>query len=95
MVVEKATTPHQIITTIRLHHNEHINYQAAHEAKTTILQAHFEEQARQYQLLPSYLQTLRQCCPDVYFNLQVLQDEPEIPSENGITTAVDAFSPVF
>ena len=36
ILVEKATTPLQKITTLCLYYKEHINYLASHKAKTTI-----------------------------------------------------------
>ena len=77
IIVTRTTKPIDIIDAVRLHRGEQISYQAAHQVKMKLVNAQADEQARQFELLPAYLQTLQQQSPYVKTALLVTEHRLE------------------
>lgn len=72
LLVMRETTVQDIINMVQLHHNNQVSYQAAHETKSRLPQAHSQQQACQFQHIPHYLIAVKAQSPFVYTNLQVV-----------------------
>ena len=69
--VTKSTSPQQIIDAIALHHKVSINYDAAKKAKRLVLGDDMVDQARQFALLPAYMERIQHADPLAHCRLSV------------------------
>jgi hypothetical protein len=70
LFVTRATTPQEIIDSIRMHHAQTPSYKAAWLARQSLINDRREHQVQQFQQIPAYIAQLKKANPGVATDIQ-------------------------